>query len=127
MSSGTWRPANIKNLPPEAAHVINQAVREINARIDVLNDLRRPHIRATSHVVFGTLPANTAVDITMNVPGANTTGAVHASPAQGLDPGANLIWSAKVSAQGQVKIRLLNPTGSAVVVPTIPWNVSVSL
>lgn len=125
MRSGTWRPANITDLPGEAAHVLNQHVREVNGRIDILDGRQRPHIKATSNVVFGTIPAQTAVEVTMNVPGASTTGTAHASPAQGLDPGGNLIWSAQVSAKGQVKIRLLNPTGSAIAVNTIPWNVSV--
>lgn len=122
-----WRPARITNVHPEAAHVINQLFRETNARVDDTIARIRPHIKATSPVVFGTIPAQTAIEVTMNVPGANTTGAVHASPAQGLDPGPNLIWSAKVSAQGQVTIRLLNPTGSPISANTIPWNVSVSL
>jgi len=123
-----WRPARITNLPSEAAHVINQLFRETNARIDDANKQTRPHIKYTSTLVFGSVPANSAIERTLNVPGANTTGTAHASPAQGLTLGSiNLVWSAYVSAQNQVKIRLLNPTASPVAVNTIPWNVSVLL
>lgn len=123
-----WRPARITGLPAEAAGVLNQLLRETNARIDDINKVTRPHIKYTSKLAFGTIAGGTAVERTLNVPGASTTGTAHASPAQGITLGnTNLIWSAYVSAQGQVKIRLLNPTGSPIAVNTIPWNVSVLL
>lgn len=123
-----WRPARITNLHPEAAHVVNQLFRETNGRIDDLQKQQRPRIKGTSKLAFGTIPANSAIERTVNIPGANTSGAVHVSPGQGVDPGnINLMWSGRVIGQGQVAVRVLNPTASPIAVNTIPWNVSVTL
>jgi hypothetical protein len=121
-----WRPARINKLPPEAAHILNQAIREINGRIDDTNKQIRPRLKSTSKLVFGSIPANSSKQITVNIFGANTTGTAHASPAQGVTLGSsNLVWSAAVSGQNQVKVTLTNPTTSPITVNTIPWNVIV--
>ena len=127
MSIGPWRPANIKDLPKEAAHVINQGVRETNARIDVLQSQQRPYIKGSSRMAFGTIGPGSSVEATANITNATTTGVAHASPAQGLELPAGLMWSAYVSQQHQVKVRILNATAGPVAVPTILWNISVTI
>lgn len=123
-----WRPARIANLHPEAAGVINQLFRETNGRIDDINKAQRPRIKSTSKLVFGTIPAGQAVEAVVNIPGANTSGVAHVSPGQGVTPGSpHLMWSSRVVANGQVAVRVLNPTGSPLAVNTIPWNIFVEL
>jgi len=122
------RPAKITAFDPTALHILNQAVREITGRLDDLQKQvpKRTILKATSKLVFGTVGAQSAVDATVFVNGAHTGGAASASPAQGVDIGSpNLIWSARVSAQNQVKVRVANPTGAGIAVKTIPWNVSI--
>jgi len=127
MSVGPWRPANIKDLPGEAAHVINQGIREINGRIDTLASQQRPYIKSSSRLAFGSVPAGSSVEATAHVYGATTTGVAHASPAQGLTLPAGICWNAYVSAQHQVKVRVTNVSGSPVDLSTVLWNVSVTV
>jgi len=109
-------------------HVINQLFRELVGRIDDAEKKIPPHnhLKSTSTLVFGTIPANSAVEATVYVGGAHTSGVAHASPGQGVDIGnSNLIWSARVGQQNQIRVRVLNPTNAPVVVNTIPWNIFV--
>src|SRR5258707_2185456 len=122
-------PSKVKNSSSsEALHVLNQLFREIHGRLDDIEKKVPTHqqLKASGTLVFGTLAPQSAVEATLYVGNANTAGVVHVSPAQGLSPGnANLMWSARVSQQNQVAIRLLNPTSGSVVVNTIKWNVLV--
>jgi hypothetical protein len=116
-------------LDHEALHVLNQLFREVHGRLDDLDKKTSPHqqLKTSGTLVFGTVPAQSAVEATLYVGNANTGGTVHVSPAQGVSLGnANLIWSAYVSHQNQVRVRLLNPTSSGVAVNTIKWNVLVT-
>lgn len=122
-----WRPAKISDLSVEAAGVINQLFRETNARIDTLNAAQKPYIKGQGTLVFGTIPANSAVERVLHVIGANTNGVAHASPAGGLDPHSNLLWSARVTGPNTVAIRVANPTGSGIAANTIKWNINVVL
>src|SRR5579859_2524991 len=117
---GTWRPANIKGLPAEAAHVINQLMRETNMRIDDTNKRLPTHqqLKGQGVLNFGTIPANTAVERTINLLGIGSGAAVMANPVLNLG-NANLIWSAHVPTSNQVTVRLLNPTSSPVTVNKI--------
>jgi len=123
------RPANITKLEgSEGLHVINQLFREIHGRLDDIEKSVQPHtiLKTSGTLVFGTVPAQSTVEATLYVGQANTAGTVHVSPAQGVSLGnANLMWSGYVSQQNQVKVRLLNPTGSGIAVNTIKWNVCV--
>jgi hypothetical protein len=127
MAGGPWRPANIKSLPGEAAHVINQAVREINGRIDVVSAQQRPYIKGSSTLAFGTVGAQSTVEATVHISNANSNGVAHASPAQGIQIPLGLHWSAYVSGQNQVRVRLSNITGAPIAVPAVLWNVTVTL
>lgn len=109
-------------------HVVNQLFREVEGRLDDQQKRLPAHtqLKSTSKLVFGTVPAQSGVEATVYIGGAGTSGSVHVSPAQGLDPGSvHLMWSGRVSAQNQVKIRVVNPTGSGIAVNTIPWNIVV--
>jgi hypothetical protein len=122
-----WRPARITNLPSEAAHVINQLFRETNGRIDDINSKVRPHIQTTVKLTFPSISPHSSADVIANVFGANTTGVAHVSPAQGLNPGSSLIWSATVYKQNQVLIRICNVSNTPITPATIPWNIDVQL
>lgn len=123
------RPANITRLDHEALQVLNQLFREIHGRLDDIEKKTPAHrqIKTSGLLVFGTVPAQNTVEAVLYVGGADTSGTVHASPAQGVSLGNNnLVWSAYVSQQNQVKIRLLNPTSSGIAANTIKWNVLVT-
>lgn len=125
---GPWRPANIKDLPGEPAHVINQSVRETNARIDNLVALQRPHVKGVSNIVFGSIPGNSSVEVPVHLFGALPQGVAVASPADGLDIGSvHLAWSARITAPNTIAVKLTNPTTSPISANTIKWNLGVLL
>lgn len=116
------KPANIssqKDLLP----TLNQNIREIHIRIDnVLKQIPvHAPLKGSSTLNFGLIAANTTVERTLSLPGASTKGVAHVSPTLTLG-NANLIWSAYVSKQNQVTVRLLNPTGAGVTPNSVLWN-----
>ena len=119
------RPANIPGTD-QAAHVVNQSVRELHARIDDLAKKVSPHsvLKSSSKLSFGAIGANSTVERTFILQGASAQGTAHVSPQLTLG-NTNLIWSAYVSKQNQVTVRLLNPTGAPVTPNTVTWSVSV--
>lgn len=120
------KPSNIssqKDLLP----TLNQNIREIHIRIDKALQQIPVHVplKASSTLNFGLIAAQTAVERTLNLPGASTKGIAHVSPALTLGTTAGhkaLIWSAYVSQQNQVTIRLMNPTGAGVTPNSVVWN-----
>jgi hypothetical protein len=118
-----WRPARIKGLPPEAAGIINQLLRETNGRIDNLLASRTPRVAGTnSKLVFGSIAAGATQDRTAVVIGAKATHACHASPQVALQAG--LTWSAWPTAQNQVSVRVANSTSGAIVPNLVTWNIT---
>src|ERR1700752_5190047 len=120
------RPAKLTDLShPDAIHVINQNFAEYAKRIDDVQKLASPkRIGSKSKLVFGTISANSCVEATVNIIGANTNLVAHANPTLTLGS-TNLSWSAYVSAQNQVKVRLCNPTGAGIAVNSVVWNILV--
>ena len=120
------RPAKLTDLShPDAIHVINQNFAEYAKRIDDIQKLASPkRIASKSKLVFGTIGANSCVEATVNILGASTNLVAHANPTLTLGS-TNLSWSAYVSAQNQVKVRLCNPTGAGIAVNSVVWNILV--
>lgn len=106
---------------------MNQLFREIEGRIDDVQKSIPPHnqLKTTGTLVFGSVPAQSTAEATLYVANANTKGVAHVSPAQGIALPAGITWSATVSAQNQVRVRLANATGAPISVNTIKWNVHV--
>lgn len=141
-----YRPANINKLPPEAAHVINQSIRETNFRIDDLTkQLNGRHIfllpittrqgiiypsgsrlnnaiSGLQALNFGTVNAQSSSVVTINIPNATTNAAAFASPAADLG-NSNLTWSAWVKQAGVVEVRLSNPTTGNITPSIVAWRV----
>lgn len=122
------RPARLTSLSnPDAVHVVNQLFREIEGRIDDVQKSVPPHnhLKTTGTLVFGTVGAQSTLEATLYVPGASTQGVAHVSPTQGTAIPAGITWSAYVSGQNQVRVRISNATGTGILVKSIPWNVFV--
>lgn len=119
----TWRPANLKSLPPEASHVLNQLLRETNQRIDDLAKKVPPHqnLKGTATLNFGTIPANSSVERTVNALGVNTSAAVAVSPSLTIGS-VHLAWSARVGQNNQILIKVTNPTTGALDANSVKWN-----
>jgi len=122
------RPARLTDLShPDAVHVINQLFAEYAKRIDdVQKQATTKRLSSSSTLVFGTVNAATCKEALVNLLGASTNQIAHANPVLPLDATGNLTWAAYVSAAGQVKIRVCNPTAGNIVVNSVKWNILVS-
>jgi len=120
-----FRPIKITAFDSTGLHVLNQVVKEIEGSFQDLQKQIPPHnhLKSTSILVFGSVPANSSQEATVLLPGASTTGVAHASPAQGLKLPSGLSWSSMVTAQNQITVRVTNATTSPVTVNTQKWNV----
>lgn len=120
-----WRPANITNLPPEAAHVINQLLRETNARIDSLQANQSPHqtLRGSAVLHFGTVSANSTVTRSFTLLGVTSGAAVSASPTLILDSSHQLGFQAWAPSKNTISISVTNPTTGAITANTVKWTV----
>jgi len=78
-------------------------------------------ITATATLVFGTITANTATTVTVTVPGAQLGDGVIATP--NGNPAAHCVWSAFVSAQDTVSVKLANPNGANQVSTDRSWQI----
>ena len=122
--AGTYRPANIGG--PEALHVVNQLLREMQDSIDRLRaNIPQHKIQMkTGTLNFGAIPAGTAVERSAQVAGAAQKSTVKASPQLGLG-NTHLTWSEFVPSSGVVTVRLFNPTGAPITPNIVTWNFSV--
>ena len=111
---------------PDAVKIINDLLNQLSDRVDdVAKAAKTKRIASTSVLNFGTIAANSCVDSTVNIQGANTNLVAHANPILPLGS-TNLSWSAYVSTANQVKVRVCNPTTSPIAVNTVRWNILVS-
>jgi hypothetical protein len=120
-------PARLTSLNhPDAVKVINELFDTYSKRIEDVQKLAASkRISSLSLLKFGTIPANSCIESLVNILGASTTLVAHANPILPLGS-INLTWSAYVSAKGQVKVRVCNPTTSPIVVNTVHWNILVA-
>lgn len=119
------RPLRLTDLSSETgAHVLNQNFRELTGRVDDLKRVLDKRIGSSSTLTFGSIPAQSCKDLTAFVTGANQGLVAHANPVGGLGP--NLHWSAFVSKQNQVTIRVCNPTSGALTPAVVKWQIMVS-
>lgn len=132
--SGTWRPTNL-NLPKEGlseevknklstwAHVVSQGIREVNQNLDDLSKRQTKRIGTTSALLnFGVISAQSVVERNINILGANQNLVPHASPRNSLG-NINLTWSAYITSNGVVTVKLSNPTTGAITPNVVNWNV----
>jgi hypothetical protein len=114
------RPSNLGG--EEVLNVVNQSVREIQIRIDNLAKVLPIHriVAASATLNFGSIPANSSVDRVLQMAGAKQTGSASASPQ--LPVGAHLSWSASITGNEQVTVRVTNPTNAAIVANVVKWN-----
>lgn len=119
------RPLRVTDLGSETgAHVLNQNFRELTGRVDDLQKVLNKRIGSSSTLTFGSIGAQACKDVTAFVTGANQGLVAHANPVGGL--GANLHWTAFVSKQNQVTIRVCNPTTGALTPKVVKWQIVVS-
>jgi len=90
----------------------------------LLNLSPKRSLSKTASLDFPSIAAQTSQELTVTVTGAATTDVAVASPDDATIE-ANLCWSAYVSAANTVKIRLTNPTGSAIDPAVRTWRVVV--
>lgn len=95
-------------------------------RIDGLSKVIPIHriVAATSTLNFGSIPPGSAVERVIQVAGATQNGSASVSPQ--LEPGAHLTWSARITGNGEVTVRLANPTTGAIAANSVKWNASVT-
>jgi hypothetical protein len=119
------RPSNIGGTQ-DILPTVNQLIRELQIRVDSLNKILPIHrtVAATGTLNFGSIPAGSSVERTIQVAGARQNGTAFASPQ--LEPGAHLMWSAKITGTGIVTVRLVNPTSAPITANTVVWNATVS-
>lgn len=120
-------PSRITDLShPDAVTVINKNFDTFAARLDQLASASASkRISSKSTLNFGTIGANSCVDSVVNLLNASTTLVAHANPILPLGSN-NLTWSAFVSKNGQVTVRVNNPTTSPITVNTVSWNILVA-
>jgi hypothetical protein len=118
------RPSNLGG--EEILNVVNQSIREIQIRIDGLTKMIPVHriVAGSSSLNLGTIDAGASVERTIQVSGAKQSGSASASPQ--LEPGAGLTWSAYITQNGAVTVRVSNPTGSPITANIVKWNASVT-
>lgn len=120
------RPANITKFDSSGLHVLNQNLREIQIRIDDVQNRIPVHriVKATPILNFGSIPANGFVERAGTVTGATQQGAVHASHQLQLGNNNLIIAAAYVSGKDQVTVRLYNPTANPITPNTVKWNLA---
>jgi hypothetical protein len=121
------RPANIAGTQ-DILHVVNQLMRELSIRIDKVQSSAPPfqHIRSYDNSLdFGSVPAGSTVDRTVQVLGAKSSSVVQASPQIPLQTG--LTWSASSAKQDSVTVRVANHTGSPITPNVVKWSMFVIL
>lgn len=93
-------------------------------RIDDLEKQVPPHqhLKGSAVINFGSIPAHSAIERTITLLGANTSGAVSASPQLGLG-NSNLVWSAQSTGKDKILIRVANPTAGPITASTVKWNI----
>jgi len=118
------RPSNISGVQ-DLLNVINQSVRELHIRIDQTQKQVPVHklLKTSARLNFGSIGANSTVERSAALAGVTQIGTVHVSPQLTLG-NANLVWSAYVKQNGQITVRLLNPTSSPVTPNTVNWNLA---
>jgi len=121
-------PSRIKDLShPDAVNVINKLFNELANQINVVaKKAATKRIFSSSLLSFGTIPANSSKDSVVNILLASTTLVAHANPLLPLSSNGQLTWSAFVSQNGQVTVRVSNPTTSPIIVNTVHWNILVA-
>src|SRR5437899_125232 len=119
------RPWRLSSLPEEAAHVLNQGAREIHGILDDIQRVLTKRISATPQLNFGTVGAQSAVERTVFVTGANQHLVPHVSPQTDLG-NVNLVWSARIISANQVGVKVMNPTGAGIAVNTVTWSIVVA-
>lgn len=120
------RPSRLTSLDhPDAVKIINKGFDDISNNIKQLETaVNGSRIFSQSTLVFGTIPANSSVNSTVNVLGASTTMVATANPILPLGS-VHLIWSSYVSKNGQVTVKVCNPTTGPLAVNTVKWNILV--
>lgn len=73
-------------------------------------------------LTFGSVPANSTIEVTTTLTGAKTTDSITANPV--ASPGNGLIWSAYVSAANTVAIRIANVTTGAITPASVQWIIN---
>ena len=125
MPSAPSRLTDLKH--PDAVNVINKNFDTFAKRLDDLAKASASkRISSKSTLTFGTINANTSKDSIVNILGASTTLVAHANPILPLDSTGQLTWSSFVSKNGQVTVRVSNPTTGNIVVNTVSWNILVA-
>jgi hypothetical protein len=125
MPSNPSRLTDLKH--PDAVSIINKTFDSYAKRLDdIAKAASSKRIASESTLVFGTIPANSSKDSIVNILLASTTLVAHANPILPLDSGGQLTWSAFVSKNGQVTVRVSNPTTAPIVVNTVRWNILVA-
>lgn len=125
MPSAPSRLTDLKH--PDAVNVINKNFDTFAKRLDdIAKAAASKRISSLSTLVFGTILANSCKDSIVNILLASTTLVAHANPLLPLDAAGQLTWSAFVSKNGQVTIRVNNPTTAPIVVNTVRWNILVA-
>lgn len=79
---------------------------------------------ASAILAYSPIAAHKCQEQTLTVVGATTAGVASASPSANVGNG-NLIWSAWVSADNSVSVRLCNPSTSSIRPNAVSWSVEV--
>ncbi|HSY31346.1 MAG TPA: hypothetical protein VLA42_05115 [Verrucomicrobiae bacterium] len=80
--------------------------------------------RASQKLAYSTIAAQSCAEREMEVANARPSGTAMASPGEPLGSG-NLVWSAWISENDKVKVRVCNPTTSSITPNSVGWNVTV--
>jgi hypothetical protein len=80
--------------------------------------------RASHKLAYSAIAAQSCSEQEMQVTNARPSGTAMASPAEPLGTG-NVVWSAWVSENDKVKVRVCNPTTSNITPNTASWNITV--
>lgn len=82
-------------------------------------------LSATSTPALGTINAGTVATFNITVTGADTGANQEAYASPDGDPGAGLIWSARVSGTNTVQVRVANPTSGNIITNNVLWRAGV--
>lgn len=120
------RPLRVTDLGSETgAHVLNQNFRELTGRVDDIQKVLSKRIGSASTLAFGSIASQTCKEATAQVNGANQGLVAHANPTVNLGS-PNLHWTAFVSRQNQVTVRVCNITTGALTPAVVKWQIVVS-
>ena len=113
VSSGTW------------AFILDDCASDVVTGAGVASISRAIYgaklLSAVASLDFGSIPANSSVELTMTLAGVTTSsGVTFASPQATLLP--SLVWSARVSGADTVSVRVANISTGAVTVPVVNWR-----